>query len=85
MVKVGKEKVVIDFRYTYDKNNNIIGISIRDGKGGLISREERIFHVSKNRISQIKYYDSGDKLTKWIEKRYEIYRTDNHWAREIDY
>jgi hypothetical protein len=82
---VDKKTIIKDIRYVYDKKNNIVEIKIFDGKGELIGREERIIQPSRNRLSQIKYYDSNGNLAKWVEKRYEIYRTKDRRNREIDY
>jgi len=86
IVMVDKKKSVRDIKYTYDKNNNIVGISIRDEKGKLIGREERIFLKDRrNRLLEIKYYDTNDKLVRWLTYRYEIYHTSDRLNREIDY
>lgn len=84
-VKTNGIKTNISIKYKYDKENNIIEISHFNKNGKQISREERIFQPSRNRLIYIKYYNSEDHLIKWLEKRYEIYRTENRRAREIDY
>jgi hypothetical protein len=71
--------------YSYDKKNNITGITFQDSKGNLISREERVFQENRNRLQQIKYYDSNNNLIKWLAKRYEIYRTNDLRFMEIEY
>lgn len=86
VTKCNKKREILDIKYTHDKNNNTTGISIRNEKGKLISREERIFQEDKRkRIQQIKYYDSNDNLIKWLAMRYEIYRTADLRLREIEY
>ena len=85
IIRVDKTATIKDFRYSYDSKNNITGIAILDSKGKQISREERIFQPSRNRLVMIKRYDSSDKLIIWLEKRFEIYRNKDRRQREIDY
>lgn len=85
IVYVDNSKIFKDYNYTYDKKNNITGISILNDKGKLVSREERIYDPNRNRLQQIKYYDSNNNLIKWLAKRYEIYRTSDTRIGEIDY
>jgi len=83
--KINKITTVRIYKYLYDKRNNIIGITTLDSKGQQISREHRMFQESRNRLSMIKYFNSEDKLTLWLVKRYEIYRFKNRLKFEIDY
>ncbi len=80
-----KSTSIRNFKYIYDRKNNIIGITVFDSKGNQISRELRMFQESRNRLSMIKYFDSKDFLTLWLVKRYEIYRYKNRLKFEIDY
>ncbi len=83
--KYNKTTIVRTYKYTYDKRSNIIGITTLDSKGQQISREQRMFQESRNRLSMIKYFNSKDYLTLWLVKRYEIYRYKNRLKFEIDY
>lgn len=83
--KINTPLLIKKYKYTYDKRNNIIGITIFDRNDKQISREERIMHDTKNRISQLKIFDSNDKISAWYGKRYEIYRNKNRRIYEIDY
>ncbi len=83
--KTNKTTTVRAYNYQYDKRNNLIDITTLDSKGQQISREHRMFQESRNRLSMIKYFDSKDKLTLWLVKRYEIYRFKNRLKFEIDY
>jgi len=85
ITKVNKPKTTQTIKYSYDRKNNIIGITNLDNNGKQINREERLFQESRNRLMIIKYYDSNDRLVKWLEKRYEIYRTKDRRIHEIDY
>jgi len=83
--KTNGNKTKETFKYTYDKKNNIIEVTLFDRYGKQISRQTRIFQPSRNRLVVLKYYDSNDKLVKWLEKRFEIYRTKDRRNMEIDY
>ncbi len=85
IVKTNGAKTTISTKYKYDAKNNIIEVSHFDKKGKQISREERIYQPSRNRLIYLKYYSSENEIIKWLEKRYEIYRTNNRRAKEIDY
>jgi len=85
IVKADKRLTASHYGYKYDKKGNIIETAIRDEKGKLIYREERIYEAGRNRLQQIKQYDSSNNLVKWLAKRYEIYRTNDLRIREIDY
>jgi len=85
VTKVNKSKITQTIKYSYDKKNNIIGITYLDKNGKQINREERLFQESRNRLMILKYYDSDDNLVMWLEKRYEIYRTKDRRTHEIDY
>jgi len=84
-LKYGKSFDIKNFRYTYDKNNRAIGISITNDKGLLISREEKVYDPNRNRIQQIKIYNSSNILVKWLAWRYELYKTKDLRFSEIDY
>jgi len=84
-LKYGKSLDIKNFRYTYDKKNRVIGISITNDKGLLISREEKIYDPNRNRIQQIKIYNSSNILVKWLAWRYELYKTKDLRFSEIDY
>lgn len=85
IVKAGKRLVTSQLSYKYDKKSNIVETATRNEKGKLIHREERVYEAGRNRLQQIKQYDSNNNLIKWLEKRYEIYRTNDLLIREIDY
>jgi hypothetical protein len=84
-LKIGNQTTIKNYKYVYDKKNNIVDITILDNKGARISREQRIYQENKNRIIQIKKFDSKNNLLIWLGLRYEIYRTKEHKTREIDY
>jgi hypothetical protein len=73
------------FKYKYDNKNNVIELIENDDAGGLIHREERVFNQKRNRLTEIKYYDSSNTLVNWEANRYEIYKTNNPQSREIEY
>lgn len=85
ILKYGKSHEIKNFFYTYDKKNRMIGISVKNDKGMLISREERIYDSNRNRIQQIKLYNSSNALVKWLALRYELYKTNDLRFSEIDY
>ena len=83
--KAGNKTTIYNYIYQYDRRNNIVGITILNNQGSQISREQRFYEESRNRIAQYKYFDSNDRLTIWLGLRYEIYRTKGHKIRELDY
>jgi len=85
ITKVNKPKTTQTIKYSYDRKNNIIGITNLDKNGKQINREERLFQESRNRLMILKYYDSDNNMVKWLEKRYEIYRKKDRRTHEIDY
>lgn len=72
------------FKYKYDNKNNIIELIENDAEGVLIRREERVFNQKRNRLTEIKYYDSSNTLVNWEANRYELYKTNNPQSREIE-
>lgn len=72
-------------QYKYDDSGNKTEITEQDGQGNQISRIEIDWQQNRNRISRIRYYDSGNILEKYLAKRYEIYRTADRRQRVIDY
>lgn len=83
--RVGNKTTIYSYNYQYDKRNNVIGITILNNQGSQISREQRFYEESRNRIAQYKFFDSNDMLTVFLGLRYEIYRTKGHKIRELDY
>jgi hypothetical protein len=83
--KIGNQTIIRNYKYVYDKKSNIIGITTLNDKGVQIGRVQYIIQDNRNRISQIKFFDSNDNVTKWFALQYEIYRTKGHKLREIDY
>lgn len=71
--------------YEYDDQGHVTNLKTTDAKGQQISREERIYQPSRNRLSQVKFYDANDKMVRWIANRYEIYPTKDRRHRQIDY
>ena len=82
--KVNKVNIQKNFKYSYDKKNNQVGLLELDLNGKQIRREERFYNFSRNRLSSIKYFNSDDVLVNMIAKRYEIYHTNDRRVREID-
>ena len=72
-------------RFSYDDQNNVVGVTELDNVGNQTGRVEYLYQQNRNRLSQIKYYDRDDRLEKWLAKRYEIYRTPDRRERIIDY
>ncbi|RPH32368.1 MAG: hypothetical protein EHM93_09400 [Bacteroidales bacterium] len=83
--KFDKTTVIRTINYSYDRNNNQIGVLVLNEKGKQVSREVREYQYSRNRLSLINHYDSNDVLVKFNTKRYEIYRTKDRKVREIEY
>lgn len=83
--KAGNKTTIYNYIYQYDNRNNVVAITILNNQGSQISREQRIYEESRNRIAQYKYFDSNDKLAVWLGLRYEIYRTKGRRVRELDY
>ncbi|HCT29665.1 MAG TPA: hypothetical protein DIW31_02775 [Bacteroidales bacterium] len=83
--KLDKTTTKVTIKYSYDKNNNQIGVLVLNEKGKQVSREVREYQFSRNRLSLINYFNSNDVLVKFITKRYEIYRTNDRKVREIEY
>lgn len=84
-LKQGKRFVIEDIYYKYNNKNQIIELSTKDTKGELVAREEKFYDANRNRLQQIKYYNSANKLIKWLAFRYELYRSKDLTFREIDY
>ncbi len=80
-------KIVVNktLKYTYDKNNCLIGLVEYGENGKQVRREERDYTFSRNRLSITRYYDSNNIMVKMTGMRYEIYRTSNRRIREMDY
>jgi len=84
--KVDRPTIQKNFKYSYDKNSNQIGIVELDERGKQVLREEKIYQQNmRHRLSVVKYFDTNDIMVKMIAKRYEIYRTNDHWGRELEY
>ncbi|HYX09090.1 MAG TPA: hypothetical protein VE912_20320 [Bacteroidales bacterium] len=71
--------------YEYDDQGHVTGLKKTDAKGQQISLQERIYQRSRNRLSQVKFYDASDTMVRWIANRYEIYPTKDRRHRQIDY
>jgi len=85
ITKLNKSIIINDYKYSYSIKGNLTGIKILDKNGKQISREERIYQENRNRISQIKLFDSNDNLSIWLGKRYELYKDKIRRERVIDY
>ncbi len=72
-------------KYQYDDRGNLVEKLEMDHNGNQIGRIEYNWQRDRNRLAQIRYYDSEGNLEKFLAKRYEIYRTTDRRQRVIDY
>lgn len=72
-------------RYTHDDRELMVEMTMLDGDGNQLKRIEYIYQDTRDRLIFIKTYDQDNRLTEWLEKRYEIYSDGNRRQRIIDY